>query len=162
MKRLTLVLLAVLVLVSGTTLVGCNGGKPPTDNDMVNHIQKVWKVAATADEINQVLSFEDPQSFIPFKSEIGGILTVYSMKEDMDNGDYSNAAIKGTGHAVFKPNSIQVPYKSQLHLLQFMRYNGTAQGKGGQMMARTMVQQRWQNTEPHEGFESNSVEQIVQ
>ena len=93
MKRLTLVLLAVLVLVSGTTLVGCNGGKPPTDNDMVNHIQKVWKVAATADEINQVLSLEDPQSFIPFKSEIGGILTVYSMYKATNNYSLENILI---------------------------------------------------------------------
>lgn len=87
----------VLTLFAGIALSGCDGKaeQPPTTDDMVKHVQNSWKAVATIDEIRQVLSLNDPKSLMPFKSEVGGILTINSMKNDIDNGRYGKAAKKG-------------------------------------------------------------------
>ena len=94
LKKIVLVSLTVLLIIAGT-LVGCDGDDPPGIDDMINYVQKTWRIVASTDDIKQVLDLDDPMSHIPFKSEIGGILTVISMKQNIDKGEYHKAAEKG-------------------------------------------------------------------
>lgn len=96
MKKVSLVLVAILILLSGM-LPGCNGDQPPTEQDMVRYIQHDWQIDASPDEIRQVLALADLMTGDSFFSEIGGILTVISMKKDMDESKYAEAAGKGVG-----------------------------------------------------------------
>lgn len=91
----------ILLFLGGIAMAGCNKKEkeeqPPSTEDMIKYVKYSWKVAATADDIRQVLFFDNPQTLIPFKSEIGGILTINSMKKDVDRGEYGKAAKRGVG-----------------------------------------------------------------
>jgi len=93
-KKVMLVFGAILILLSGV-MVGCDEKQPPDERDMVRYVQHDWQIDASSEEIRQVLSLEDLMSGDDFSSEIGGILTVISMKKDMDKGEYAEAAQKG-------------------------------------------------------------------
>jgi len=94
-KKVRLVLVAILILLSGT-MVGCGGEQPPDKMDMVRYVQHNWHIDASSDDILQVLALEDSTTGDDFSSEVGAILTIISMKEDIDRGDYNEAAKKAT------------------------------------------------------------------
>jgi len=66
------------------------------DWNAIDYIKTTWDVAVTADDIRQVLdSYNDPFSLIPYRSEVGGILTAIDMKQSIDAKDYAETAETG-------------------------------------------------------------------
>lgn len=64
---------------------------PATNEQILTYINDSWGVVATVDD----LARWNPNTEIPFKDEIGGILTVMSMAEQIQNEEYRTAAITG-------------------------------------------------------------------
>jgi len=64
---------------------------PATDEQILTYINDSWGVVAAVDE----LARWNANTGIPFKDEIGGILTVMAMTEQVQNEEYRKAAITG-------------------------------------------------------------------
>ena len=95
MQRARFALQVALALLCGV-MAGCShSDQPPTTADMVDYVQHGWNVVATADDIREVLSLDDPQTQMPFKSEVGGIIAVIAMVRDIDQARYADAAWRG-------------------------------------------------------------------
>jgi len=65
---------------------------PATPEKIIDYVQTAWEVTDSTNIIHQVLYEE---SYFPFSSEIGGILTVQSMMASMGSEDYAAACRKG-------------------------------------------------------------------
>ena len=64
---------------------------PATDEQILTYISNSWGVVAAVDD----LARWNANTGIPFKDEIGGILTVVAMAEQIQNEKYRKAAITG-------------------------------------------------------------------
>lgn len=68
---------------------------PATDEQIATYINESWGIVTSTGDLLEKLEYPNPTTAIPFRQEIGGILAVMAMAEQIRNGEYRKAAITG-------------------------------------------------------------------
>ncbi len=68
---------------------------PATDEQIATYINESWGIVTSTGDLLEKLEYPNPTTAIPFRQEIGGILAVMAMAEQIQNEEYRKAAITG-------------------------------------------------------------------